>query len=317
MQVIRNVHRASLASLNKEPVALTIGNFDGFHRGHCLLVEQVQQTAKALGVRSALLSFSPSPSHFFSKTSSKSVVMSWRDRLKWLQNKGIDRVHILHFDAQLAACRAESFLDQVLCERVQAHHIIVGDDFHFGYRREGSPEWLVQHAPQRGVGVTCVPAQLDGGRRISSSWIREALAKGDVETAIRLLGRPYQLRGRVRQGAQRGRTWGFPTLNLNPSQYPLIRGVFRVSVEIPGIDYPVAGIANVGQRPTLEEHNPPVSIEIHLLEEGSWNLYGYKVNVSFLEKCRDEQKFESFELLKQQIALDVQWAKMRFAQESS
>jgi riboflavin kinase / FMN adenylyltransferase len=293
-------------------VALTIGNFDGFHRGHQALLEQVVKEAAILGVRPALMTFYPSPAQFFGGKEVKPIMMSWRDRLVFLSQVGIEEVHLLHFDQKLATVTAEQFFQNIVCDRIHAQHIVVGDDFHFGYRRQGTPEWLMHYAPLAGVGVTCVPAQLERGRRLSSTWLREALTEGDVQTANLLLGREWHLTARVRYGQQKGREWGFPTANLRPVHPPLLRGVFRVWVKIPSCNQPLMGIANVGYRPSLNEPDSPVLIEVHLLEGKDWNLYGQRMTVSFIERCREERRFESLDRLREQIAHDVAWARERF-----
>ncbi len=226
-----------------------------------------------------------------------------REKLIHIRNCGIDRVVLLEFNQHLASLSAEAFVQQVLVDGLAIRHLYVGDDFRFGRERKGDFSLLQKAGEKQGFSVEGMDTICHDDCRISSTRIREALAAGDFSTAELCLGRSYQICGRVGHGNQRGRTIGFPTLNINlhRSVSP-VRGVFAVHVE--GLDdEALPGVANVGTRPTVDGKGRPL-LEVHLFDFDR-PVYGAQVGVTFIQRIRDEKKFSSFDELQQQILLDA------------
>jgi riboflavin kinase/FMN adenylyltransferase len=286
--------------------ALTIGNFDGVHRGHRALVDRVTAKAGELGIASCVMTFEPHPREFFTPHAAPTRITRLRDKLELLAGAGVDRVHIERFDAQFAALTADQFVDAVLLRGLRIRWLLVGRDFRFGARRAGDFAMLEAAAKRHGFGLESMADVLDAGERVSSSAVRAALEAADLERAERLLGRPYTISGRVAHGRQLGRTIGYPTANIVLRHPPPLRGVFVV--EVHGIG---PGVASLGLRPTVNPVPMPL-LEVHLLDwEG--DLYGEHLRVRFLRKLRDEAKFDGIEPLKRAIATDAQRARDYFA----
>lgn len=303
MEFIRNfVH---LKPHHRHCVA-TIGNFDGVHLGHQVVLNQLKNKAKQLNVSSLVIIFEPQPQEFFSHSIVPARLTRLREKLLALQRDGIDYVLSLRFNEQLAALSAEQFIHSILVDKLAIQHLVVGDDFHFGKERQGNFSTLQSSGQQYGFTVENWQTFIFDGERVSSTRIRNALVNGNFEAAKQLLGRPYTLVGRVSYGQQRGRTIGFPTANIFlHRQISPINGVFAVMMH--GVaDQPLAGVANLGTRPTIDGHH--LLLETHLFDFND-SIYGHYVEIEFIAKLRDEQKFASFDQLKQQIALDVQRAK--------
>jgi riboflavin kinase/FMN adenylyltransferase len=309
------------------PCALAIGNFDGVHCGHRELLLRVVQAARARDLVPAAMTFEPHPREFFTPDAAPPRVANLRDKIEGLRACGIERVFILHFDRHLAALAAERFIDDVLVQACQARWIIVGDDFRFGARRAGDITLLRAHAAAGGFEVHQLPAVLStaqsaaqadaaplapgDAQRISSSAVRAALGRGDLALAARLLGHPYRISGRVIHGAKLGRQIGFPTLNLRLAhKRPAVHGIFAVRVL--GIGAPRAGVASAGLRPTVD-HSGRWLLEVHLFDFAV-DVYGHLVQVEFLQKLREEEKFDSLDALTAAIADDTRRARALFDQ---
>ena len=306
MKVYRGVPHAD----ERVPCALTIGNFDGVHRGHAALLARVVGAARERGLVAAVMTFEPHPREFFAPAQAPARVANIRDKLEALRAAGIERVYIEHFNRRFASLTAEQFIDDVLVAACRMKWLMVGDDFRFGARRAGDLALLRARAAAGGYVVEQLPAVLDGSERVSSSAVRAALGAGDLERAQQLLGRPYTISGRVLHGAKLGRTIGYPTLNLRIAhKRPAVHGVFAVKVH--GIDdraWP--GVASVGLRPTVDDTGRWL-LEVHLFDFAR-QVYGKLVRVEFLAKLRDEEKYGTLDELTAAIARDAQRARDLF-----
>jgi riboflavin kinase/FMN adenylyltransferase len=283
--------------------ALTIGSFDGVHRGHRALIERVVARARELSLTSSVLTFEPHPREFFAPDAAPPRLTRLREKLELLADAGIGRVHVIRFDARFAALSAARFIEDVLVKGLGTAWLLVGRDFRFGAQRKGDFAAL----EGRGFALEAMPDVALDGDRVSSSAVRAALAAGDFARAERLLGRPYTLSGRVSHGAKLGQDLGFPTANIALRQRPPLSGIYVVEVEGLG-----PAVASVGLRPTVNPVATPL-LEVHLLEHGG-NLYGRRLQVRFLRKLRDEAKFEGLAALRAAIAQDAEQARQYFAQ---
>lgn len=292
---------------------LTIGNFDGVHLGHQHLILKVIEKAHQLNVPSLVVTFEPHPFEFFGiEDSAKHAIprlTRFREKFYWLAKSGVDYVLILPFNQALASKSASEFVNNILYDTLHPAHIVVGDDFRFGHKRKGDFGLLETVGKQLGFSVQAMPTFKIDEERVSSTRVREALANGDHALVHRLLGRPYSMQGRIRWGDQRGRKLGFPTANifLHRTLTP-VQGVYTVYVH--GIaERPWPGVANVGVRPTVDGTRS--LLEVHLLDF-TQDIYGRYVEVEFCEKLRDEVRYASLDLLKEQIAADVVSARNYF-----
>ncbi len=303
MDLIRGLH--NLKTFERGCV-VTIGNFDGVHRGHQAILSQLEKKGKELGLPTVLITFDPQPQEFFQPGNLPPRLTCLREKIITLMTQThIDVLLCLHFNLHLAYLQASDFVQQILVERLRARMLIVGDDFRFGYRREGDFQLLTTLGKQYGFDVIPTATVLHEGRRISSSWIREALAAGDLVLVETLLQRPYSFHGRVVRGDQRGRIIGFPTANVNLHRRTSpIWGVYAVKVY--GLGPVREGVANVGNRPTVD--GTRTLLEVHLFDFNE-DIYGRAIRVDFIHKLRDEQHFDSFDLLKAQILKDAQAAR--------
>jgi riboflavin kinase/FMN adenylyltransferase len=293
------------------PTGLTIGNFDGVHRGHRAMLDRLVVKARALGLACSVLTFEPHPREFFSAATAPTRLSRLREKLELIAEAGIDRTHVLRFGAQLAAMSAERFIEEVLLRGMGVRWLLVGRDFRFGAKRVGDFEMLKAAGARQGFGVEAMDDVLEGAQRISSSGVRAALAAGDLEAAARLLGRPYTMSGRVAHGEKLGRTLGFPTANLVLRRLPPLAGIFAVEAEVEETQLRLKGVASVGRRPTVRENAAPL-LEVHLFD-WTGDLYGRHLRVTFLRKLRDEAKYDGLEALRAAIARDAAEAKDYFA----
>ena len=307
--LIRGLH--NLRAQHRGCVA-TIGSFDGVHRGHRAIIDQLLAQAQALGLPSVVMVFEPQPYEFFSGEKAPARLMRLRDKVRVLSACGVDRVFCLQFNQRLRQLSADDFIKQVLVQGLGIKSLVVGDDFRFGCDRAGDFQLLQRAGLEYGFSVFDTCTVQDGGERISSTRIRHALEAEQFEEAERLLGHPYTIRGRVVYGQQLGRTIGVPTANGRLRRYrsPL-NGVFAVRLQLVGEEHWLPGVANVGVRPTVGGETRPI-LEVHLLDFHG-HLYGREVEVRFDKKLRDEQKFPSLDALKIQIYNDIEQAKSFFA----
>lgn len=306
MDVIRGIY--NIKPKHKGCVA-TIGNFDGIHLGHQKIIQQLLSKAQELNLPSLLITFEPLPQEYFRSESAPARILRFSEKFTLLKKLGVDRVLCLRFNASLATLPAENFVTQILVQQLGIKWLIVGDDFHFGHKREGDFTLLQKIGQTLGFGVSNTETLTFKGQRVGSSHVRAALKQGNLDLTTQLLGRPYILRGRVIYGDQRGRQLGFPTVNIPLRRRVIpLKGVYVVLVH--GIhSQPIPGVANVGSRPTVDGIHS--LLEVYLLNFDK-QIYGQRLEVEFLQKLRDEQKFDSLELLKAQISQDVAQAKIFF-----
>jgi riboflavin kinase / FMN adenylyltransferase len=288
--------------------ALTIGNFDGVHRGHQAMLGRLVEAAEDLTLPAAVLTFNPHPREFFAREEAPPRLSTVRDKLEAFAAHGVARVYIARFDQRLAGLSAEDFVDQVLVARLGTRWVLVGDDFRFGRGRAGDLALL--RAKAKGFSVEAMPTVSIAGERASSSAVRGALAAGEVERAGRLLGRPYAISGHVAHGDKLGRGLGFPTANVVLRRKPPLSGIFAVRVL--GLDAaPRAGVASLGVRPTVKANAKPL-LEVFVFDFDA-TIYGRRVTVEFLHKLRDEERYPDLESLSRQIRDDVAKARDYFS----
>lgn len=289
---------------------LTIGNFDGVHLGHQQVIQKLVEHGKILSLPVVVAVFEPQPLEFFQAENAPSRLTRLREKAIQLQNLPVDQLLVLKFNRQLANFEAEDFVKRILVQQINVKYLLVGDDFHFGKARRGNFSLLLKMQQSCGFKVEDSLSFQVEGHRVSSTLIRDALGKGDLKSAERLLGRKYSVCGRVVHGDKRGRTIGFPTANIQLFRKNTpIEGVYAVTMTgVNGQTLP--GVANVGVRPTVDG-GKKVLLETHLLDFDG-DIYGCYVEVHFQEKIRDEMKFASLQALQEQIKRDIAWAKNSF-----
>lgn len=318
MQIHRNLLQAHPWA--QAGLALTIGNFDGVHRGHQAMLALLTSEARHRNLPSCVLTFEPHPRDYFAAhgaaagaapapaSAAPQRVATLRDKLAELQRCGIEHVVVARFDRRVASLPAQAFIDQVLVAGLRARYLLVGDDFRFGARRTGTYAMLDEAGVQQGFDVARMNSYEVHGLRVSSSAVRHALASGNMAQAAELLGRPYSISGRVTRGRQLGRDLGFRTLNLRFAHpHPATSGIFVVRVH--GLAaQPLPGVASLGVRPTVEDGGR-VLLETHCLqwpaELGLNAGYGRCIQVNLLHKLHDEMKYESLQALREGIARDT------------
>ena len=320
MKIYRGLHRFPSA-----PCALTIGNFDGVHRGHQAMMQRLRQEAQQRGLPVCVLTFEPHPRDYFARVRQQpdlapARITTLRDKMDALAALDIDYAVILPFRAQLAALSAQQFVQHVLLDGLHARYVLVGDDFRFGTQRAGDLHLLQHMAAQHAFDVGCMQEQSVLGLRASSTAVRHALQQGDMHTAAALLGRPYAISGHVVHGRKLGRSLQAPTLNLRFAHWkPAASGIFAVLVH--GLsDQPLRGVANLGVRPSLDPNDingGRVLLETHCFDWpaqlGGEGAYGKIIRVELLHKLHDELKYDSLDALTAGIAKDCDDAHAFFA----
>lgn len=295
----------------KAPLALTIGNFDGVHLGHQAMLTRLKNTADSLGLASCVMTFEPHPREFFSPDQAPARLTSLREKLVLLAKAHVDYVRVCRFNYDFAKINPEEFITRILHKELSVRWLLVGDDFRFGARRSGDFAMLQAFSMQLGFEVEKMPSIIVDDQRVSSTGVRNALSAGDLNAANRLLGRPYSISGRVIGGDKLGRKIGFPTANIQLKlNHPPLSGIFIVEVSgairsSPGKKLP--GVASLGVRPTIHSDGKPV-LEVHLFDFHH-EIYGQHLQVDFLQKLRDEEKYATLEMLIKQIEIDVAQAK--------
>ena len=292
--------------------AVTIGNFDGVHRGHQLVISQLKQVAAAASLPTVVIIFEPQPIEHFAPDKAPKRLARFREKIAYLKAQQIDYLLCLHFDHKLAQQSAEDFVQQILVDSLNTKHLVIGDDFHFGKNRQGNFQFLKDNAERYGFMVDETETLVVDGERVSSTRIRESIQQGDFEKAAELLGRPYSLSGRIAHGRKLGRELGYPTINIKMGDKTLIvKGIFAVNVK--GLDNRVLeGVASIGTRPTV--NGVDTILEVYILDFDR-DVYGYSVEVNFLHKIRNEEKFASLEELAAHIAQDTEKAKAFFKRD--
>lgn len=321
MQIFRGFQHRGIAPA----CALTIGNFDGVHRGHQAMLALLNNEARHRGVPSCVMTFEPHPRDYFAALQRKpelapARVAPLRDKLTELARCGVDQSVVIPFDARLSSLAPEAFIDDVLIKGLRVKYVLVGDDFRFGARRAGDYAMLDGAGNQRGFDVARMNSYEVHGLRVSSSAVREALSQGRMDDVAALLGRRYSISGHVVHGRKLGRELGFKTLNLRFAHWkPAASGIFAVEVHGLG-DSRLPGVANLGIRPSLEPddvNGGRVLLETHCLEWpaslGPEGAYGKIIRVELLHKLHDELKYDGLDALKTGIARDCDEARAYFA----
>jgi riboflavin kinase/FMN adenylyltransferase len=321
MQTFRGFHHRGIAPAT----AVTIGNFDGVHRGHQAMLALLNNEANHRGVPSCVLTFEPHPRDYFAAVAKKpelapARIATLRDKLTELARCGVDQCVVLPFDSRLSSLSPQAFIDDVLVRGLGAKYVLVGDDFRFGARRAGDYAMLDAAGQARGFDVARMNSYEVHGLRVSSSAVRDALGRGDMEGVAALLGRPYSISGHVVHGRKLGRELGFKTLNLRFSHWkPAASGIF--AVEVHGLrDTPIQGVANLGIRPSLDPadvNGGRVLLETHCFEWpadlGDEGGYGKIIRVELLHKLHDELRYDGLDALQQGIRKDCEDARAFFA----
>ena len=297
------------------PSAVSLGKFDGLHRGHRKLLDEVLKQKKN-GLASVIFTFTQNPTRVLSGLSAQNIITN-EERRAMLEEEGIDCLVECPFVPELAHMEPERFVEKILVEQLKAAFIAVVTDFHFGYQRRGDYELLLKLGDRYGFQVEVVEKAQSHGRDISSTYIREALHEGNIPLANELLGYSYYVTGEVLHGRQIGRTLGLPTTNLLPPQVKLLppNGVYLTrTIPMDGEEWEYYGITNIGYKPTVGATEQK-GVETYLFDYNG-DLYGRKLRVEFLEFERPEQKFESLEVLKRRILSDVNWGKSKIKQKN-
>lgn len=298
MQFIRGLHNIQPAH---QHAIVTIGNFDGVHKGHQKILQKVAIKAKQQQLASLLITFEPQPAEFFLKHNAPARLTNFREKLMALRAMPIDYVLCMNFNQKFADLSANDFIQKILVEKLKVKTLVTGEDFQFGNNRQGNINLLKEAALKFDFSVVTLESIMNHDERISSTKIRDLLQKGELAQVQQLLGREYGMQGRVVYGDQRGRLLGFPTANIHIKRAVLpLTGVYAVKAQDEQ-GYIRFGVANIGKRPTV--CGEQAKLEVHLFDyEG--DLYHQRLQVNFIHKIRDEQRFASLDELKQQIALD-------------
>jgi riboflavin kinase/FMN adenylyltransferase len=293
---------------------LTVGNYDGVHLGHQHMIRALRQRAAELNCPSTVLVFEPSSKEFIDPAAAPPRLTRWREKFLALAALGVDCMVTLRFDDGIRAMTPRRFVDELIVDGLGAQHVVVGDDFRYGAKAEGTIESLRTAGRIHGFGVEQIPAFSLDGVRVSSTAVRERLERGDCADAARLLGRPYRMMGRVVYGKALGRTLGFPTANLRLMRRKSpIGGILAVRVHGIG-GAPMGGVASLGTRPTVNGIEP--LLEVHVFEF-SGDLYGRAIEVEFVAKLRDEVKFDSLDSMMVQMRVDAAQARSALSQVGS
>ncbi|QUM75214.1 bifunctional riboflavin kinase/FAD synthetase [Moritella sp. 24] len=306
MELIRGIHNLKP---HHQGCVLTIGNFDGVHRGHQSVLRQLIEKASQLNLPATVMTFEPQPLEMIIGDKAPARLTRLRDKYVALKDQNIDQLLCVNFNAKFAALSAEDFITQLLVKKLGVKYLVVGDDFRFGHKRAGDFAMLQAAGAKYGFDVVSMDTFSVAEARVSSTMIRNALAQDKLDLATELLGRPFSIFGKVSHGAKLGRTIGFPTANI-----PLKRCVDPINgvyvVEVFGIkDTAVQGVANIGKRPTVG--GVRTQLEVNLFDFDG-DLYGKQLEVVLKRKLRGEEKFASFDVLRQQIERDVIAAKNYF-----
>lgn len=308
MEVIRGLH--NLRPRHRDCI-ITIGNFDGVHKGHQVILRHIREKARELGLPSLLICFEPQPEEYFDPVNAPARLTRLREKLLLLQEHGLDRVLCLKFNDRTRNMSARDFVN-LLVDDLGVKYLVVGDDWKFGYDRTGDFAMLQQAGLEHGFAVTKRNTLTFADLRVSSTRIRECLAEGNFVLAEQLLDHPYSIMGKVVYGRQLGKQLGFPTANIQLHRYraPIEYGVY--AVEVHGLDKLYRGVANCGVRPSVNGDTPTPILEVHLFDF-SGEIYGKGVKVIFRHKIRAEKKFENLEELKAGITSAIESARQFFS----
>ena len=312
MRLVRHLQDLPYPELDAGSV-VTIGAYDGLHLGHEQLLERVIHVADDKGLTAVVMSFEPTPKEFFGGVSPPARLMRFREKFESLEEHGIDLFYCPRFAAPMRDISAPDFIRRILVQGLNARYLVVGDDFQFARRREGTIEHLNAVAAALDYDVEQVPSVIVNGLRVSSTAIRDALGSGDMKTASKLLGRPYRMSGKIVKGDRVGRTLGYPTANVElRRRQSAVMGIFAVRVH--GIDGgPHDAVASVGSRPTFNGTKPILEVHIFDFDE---DIYGKYIHVDFIAWLRDQVKFDMVEDLVAQMDVDADNARSALAADA-
>ena len=295
------VHGYSHVPITARAAVIAIGNFDGVHRGHRALIGEAVVKGKALGRAPGAMVFEPHPREYFQPNEQHFRLTALNRKLALFEKLGLKLAFVQHFDHDLAAMKAEEFIERVLVAGLGVAHVIIGYDFYFGHKRGGNPEFMVQSGEQLGFGVTVMPPVAESGEVFSSSSVRLHLAQGDVRGAAQGLGENWRVSGKIVGGAKRGTGLGYPTANVPmPKGTGLGHGIYAVRAHVDGKT--LAAAAYLGTRPTFDDGMPVVEV---FLFDFDGDLYGHDMEVEFVDFIRADRKFHSSEELVAQMHEDV------------
>jgi riboflavin kinase/FMN adenylyltransferase len=308
------VHRPKQIGI---PSAITIGNFDGVHAGHAVVLRRLVALAKQQHLTPTVITFSPNPKAYFAHKRGVSLptqIMPLRDKVAMMKALGVEQVVVLPFDSHLASMSAEAFVSDILIERLNAKLLLVGDDFRFGAQRKGDFALLQSLQSRYGYVLENLHSVEQNGVRISSSAIREHLASGEIAQAIQMLGHPLTLSGHVIHGEKLGRTIGVPTINIKMPERLALQGIYAASVQLQSApEKTIQGAASIGVRPSVKT-NGQCWCEVHLFDFNQ-EIYGQIACVTLHQKIRDEAKFDDFGELLKAIQNDMAQCRAFFAQK--
>jgi riboflavin kinase/FMN adenylyltransferase len=308
------VHRPKQIGI---PSAITIGNFDGVHAGHAVVLRRLVALAKQQHLTPTVITFSPNPKAYFAHKRGVSLptqIMPLRDKVAMMKALGVEQVVVLPFDSHLASMSAEAFVGDILIERLNAKLLLVGDDFRFGAQRKGDFALLQSLQSRYGYVLENLHSVEQNGVRISSSAIREHLASGEIAQAIQMLGHPLTLSGHVIHGEKLGRTIGVPTINIKMPERLALQGIYAASVQLQSApEKTIQGAASIGVRPSVKT-NGQCWCEVHLFDFNQ-EIYGQIACVTLHQKIRDEAKFDDFGELLKAIQNDMAQCRAFFAQK--
>ncbi|MCJ9428462.1 bifunctional riboflavin kinase/FAD synthetase [Kordiimonas marina] len=314
MRLFRHINEVTSSDRGS---VVALGNFDGFHRGHQVVIGEAGRLAREMGVNLTVVVTEPHPISFFAPNKPPFRLTPFRERSQLLEQFGVDQLLVLPFDQDLAAMSAQDFVTDILLDGLGAYHVCVGYDYRFGKGRGGGTDVLAWMGEMEGFGLSVIRAVTVGlegyaGEVYSSTLVRQALQAGEARKAAALLGHWWSINGRVTSGDKRGRTIGFNTANveLGESLEPKL-GVYAVRVHIEGDDRILTGVANIGRRPTFDKRD--VLLEVHLFDFDE-DLYERHLRVELVAFLRPEQKFDGLDALKAQIARDCKVAKVVLAE---
>ncbi len=290
-----------LQNLKSQGFAVTIGNFDGVHLGHQIIIDKLNNNAKKLNIKSLLISFNPSPKDLFSKESVLKLT-NFHEKYELLKKTNLDKFLIINFNKRFANLSAKDFIKDILVAKLNIKYCLIGDDFRFGKNRLGDFDLLKKESQKYNFIVERITSVTKDNIRVSSSNIRKSIINNDFNTAEKMLGHKYFIIAKVIHGDKKGRAIGFPTINVNRKNVPF-NGVYAVNVIFDNKLY--QGVANIGNRPTL--NGTEERLEVHIFNFNK-EIYGEQVKVIFKAKIRDERKFSDINELKKQIAKDCKLA---------
>ncbi len=287
--------------INTEPAAIALGNFDGIHKGHRVLIQEAVENARKLGIRSAVFTFSENPKNVLAGHTVVKNIVYEDEKRKLIEDLGVDYLFSLPFDEKLMHQQPEDFVRETLLGRLRAATAVCGFNFTYGYKAGGNADTLLREGSENNFNVIVVPSVREGDEVVSSTLIRKYIAEGNVERSAQLLGRNYSIRGEVIHGNQIGRTIGFPTCNItvDASMVTPANGVYFTNCYIDGKRY--HSVTNVGNKPTIGTYEK--NIETNILDFDR-DIYGEIIEVEFLKRRREETRFDGIDALKNQLVLD-------------